>query len=139
MKNKNILLRLLSLATVLALVAAMALSLVACEGEKSPADGNAGGKAVIEVTVIHGDGSEKIFRIETAEGATLRSALESIDLVQGDDDKYGLYVKTVDGERADYDLDGAYWSFSQNGEYMMGGVDSVKVKDGDKFGIAYTK
>ena len=144
MKKKNNLIRLLSLVALLVLVAAMTISLASCEGKKNPSDTSAGtdesaAVAVIKVTVVHGDGSSKVFSIDTTEGATLRSALESIDLVEGDESEFGLYVKVVDGERADYDKDGAYWGFSQNGQYMMEGIDTTYVKDGDKFEIAYTK
>ncbi len=138
MKNKNSLLRLFSLVAVLAMVAVMCFSLASCKNNESEAPETTGGSATIEVTVVHGDGETKVFRIDTVEGATLRSALDSVDLVQGDEGPFGLYVKTVDGERADYDADGAYWSFEQNGAVMMEGIDSVKVGDGDKFEIIYT-
>ena len=139
MKNKNSLLRLFSLVAVLAMVAVMCFSLASCEKNEpeTPKDSE-GAKITIQVTVVHGDGTSKVFDIETVEGATLRSALDSVDLVQGDEGPFGLYVKTVDGERADYDRDGAYWSFEQNGAVMMEGIDSVKVGDGDKFEIIYT-
>ena len=139
MKNKNSLLRLFSLVAVLAMVAVMCFSLASCEKNEpeTPKDSE-GAKITIQVTVVHGDGTSKVFDIETVEGATLRSALDSVKLVQGDEGPFGLYVKTVDGERADYDRDGAYWSFEQNGTVMMEGIDSVKVGDGDKFEIIYT-
>ena len=151
MKKKNILLRLLSLVAVLAMVAVMTISLASCGSDKDPVDtgdkietpahsGSDTEKLIaITVDVIHGDGSTKSFDISCADGATLRAALESIDLVDGDESEFGLYVKVVDGERADYDADGAYWGFTQNGEYMMSGVDTTIVADGDKFEIKYTK
>ena len=140
MKMKHKLLRLFSLVAVLAMVAVMCFSLASCATNEpeTPKDSE-GAKITIQVTVTHGDGSQKVFDIESTEGATLRSALESIDLVQGDESEFGLYVKTVDGERADYDLDGAYWGFFQDGEYMMEGIDTAKVKDGDSFEIKYSK
>ena len=156
MKNKNNLLRLFSLVAVLAMVAVMCFSLVSCGKNETKDPQNSGTEDVldtnnaetpdnsedekisIQVTVVHGDGTSKVFDVETVEGATLRSALDSVDLVQGDEGPFGLYVKTVDGERADYDRDGAYWSFEQNGAVMMEGIDSVKVGDGDKFEIIYT-
>lgn len=151
MKKKNILFRLLSLAAVLAMVAVMTFSLASCGSDKEPVDTNdkietpadSGGDTekliAITVDVIHADGSTKSFDISCADGATLRAALESVDLIEGDEGPFGLYVKVVDGERADYDADGAYWGFTQNGEYMMSGVDTIFVKDGDRFEIKYTK
>ncbi len=156
MKNKNILLRLLSLAAVLALVAAMALTLASCGSKKDigaqtedassseqTGSGELGGETdneiTVTVTVKGSDGNSTDFSIKTTDGASLRSALESIDLIEGEEGQFGLYVKVVNGERADFEKDGAYWSFSRNGEYLMSGVDTIYVKDGDKFEIIYTK
>ena len=69
----------------------------------------------------------------------LEDALTSVDLVQGDESEYGLFIKTVNGILADYDTDGAYWSINQNGEYMMSGASETKIKDGDSFELVYTK
>lgn len=139
MKNKNALLRLFSLAAVLAMIAVVCFSLASCQ-DKQPKlqNGTEGAEITIEVTMVHGDGSSKVFNIDTTEGATFRSALESVNLVEGDESEFGLYVKSVDGERADYDKDGAYWGFFQNGQYMMSGIDTTYVKEGDSFEIRYT-
>ena len=47
-------------------------------------------------------------------------------------------VDTVNGVRADYTLDGAYWSFLVNGEYSSYGIDTQPIEDGDTFSIVYT-
>ena len=140
MKMKHKLLRLFSLVAVLAMVAVMCFSLASCKNDKpeTPKDSE-GAKITIQVTVTHGDGSQKVFDIESTEGATLRSALESVNLVEGDESEFGLYVKSVDGERADYDRDGAYWGFYQDGQYLMSGIDTTYVKEGDSFEIRYSK
>ena len=131
MKMKHKLLRLFSLVAVLAMVAVMCFSLASCTTNEpeTPKDSE-GAKITIQVTVTHGDGSQKVFDIESTEGATLRSALESIDLVQGDESEFGLYVKTVNGITADYDVDQTYWAFYIGGEYASTGVDSTPVTDG---------
>ena len=56
----------------------------------------------------------------------------------GAESEYGLMVDTVNGVRADYTLDGAYWSFYVNGEYCNYGIDTQPVADGDVFSIEYT-
>lgn len=43
----------------------------------------------------------------------------------------------MNGLRADYTEDGAYWSFYINGDYCMEGVDSQVVTDGEAFTIQY--
>lgn len=56
----------------------------------------------------------------------------------GAESEYGLMVDTVNGVRADYTLDGAYWSFYVNDEYCNYGISQQPVNDGDAFSIVYT-
>ena len=56
----------------------------------------------------------------------------------GSESQYGLMIDTVNGLRADYTLDGAYWSFYVNDEYCNYGVSEQPVNDGDAFSIVYT-
>ncbi len=71
--------------------------------------------------------------------AYLRQALEELEdfELKGEEGDYGLYVQTVNGVTADYNTDGAYWSFYVNGEICMYGVDTQPVEDGDAFRIVY--
>ena len=48
-------------------------------------------------------------------------------------------VMSVNGVRADYVLDGAYWAFYVNGGYCNYGIADQPVNDGDIFTIEYTK
>ena len=48
-------------------------------------------------------------------------------------------VMAVNGVRADYVLDGAYWAFYVGGEYCNYGIAEQPVNDGDNFRIEYTK
>ena len=50
---------------------------------------------------------------------------------------YGLMIETINGERAVYDKDGAYWSLYVNDEYGEYGADSQSVTDGDKYTWKY--
>lgn len=56
----------------------------------------------------------------------------------GTEGQYGLMVDTVNGVRADYTLDGAYWSFYVNDEYCNYGIAEQPIEDGDTFSIVYT-
>jgi hypothetical protein len=47
-------------------------------------------------------------------------------------------VTTVNGLRADYVLDGAYWGFFVNDEYCSYGIEQQPVENGDVFSIVYT-
>lgn len=92
----------------------------------------------ITVKVIHGDGSEKTFEIETSED-TLLGALLQENLVEGDDSSpTGFYITTVDGEEADYSADQSWWCLTQNGEMLMTGAGTTEISDGQTYEITYT-
>ena len=121
------------------LIAAMALCIFSC--------GNTGNKAetgvneadiTITVTVVDDKGESKDFELKT-KAQNLGDALLEEKLVEGEDSEFGLYIKVVDGLRADYELDGAYWSLTKGGDYVMTGADTTPIADGDRFELTYTK
>lgn len=78
------------------------------------------------------------FTIHT-DADTLGAALLEHELIAGEDGQYGIYVKTVNGILADYDVNKSYWGFYQNGEYLMSGVDTTTIVGGEHFEIVYSK
>ncbi len=54
--------------------------------------------------VVDADGNETNFVVST-DKETVGDALLELNLIEGDDSEYGLYVKTVNGITADYDTD----------------------------------
>lgn len=96
------------------------------------------GSKAYTVTVVHADGSEKVFEYRTDE-EYLGPALLSEGLIDGEMGTYGLTVITVDGEDAVWDTDSAYWSLYIGEEYATTGVDSTPVYDGSSFKLVYTK
>ena len=78
------------------------------------------------------------FTIHTDE-EMLGDALIAHGLIAGEEGAYGLYVKEVNGIKADYDTDGAYWGFYKDGEYLMSGVDTTVIEDGAHYEIVYTR
>lgn len=125
--------KILSLILVLALTAAACMSLVSCEKPKGDDS-----EKTITVTVIDNEGKETVFTITTT-AKTLRAALEQENLIEGDESEYGLYVKVVNGVRADYDKDGAWWGFYKDGVMCPTGVDTTMISDGDNYEIRYEK
>ena len=80
-----------------------------------------------------------VFTIHTDAG-NLADAMMTHSLVDGEDSQYGLYIKTVNGIRADYELDdGYYWSVNKNGELLMTGAESEKISDGAQYEFIRTK
>ena len=95
------------------------------------------GSKTITVEVVHKDEGKKTFTYKT-DAEYLEEVLVGEGLVEGEEGQYGLYIKVVDGERADYDEDGAYWSIEQDGEAAVLGVGELPVHDGDSFALIYT-
>lgn len=140
MKKTSSLKRILSLLLCIVLIAAMALTLGACaadNGKDNDKGQNEPPQVSQQVTqelsfkfiVVDADGNETEFDIKT-DKETVGDALLAQNLIAGDESEYGLYVKTVNGITADYDVDGTYWAFYINGEYASTGVDSTPVEDG---------
>ena len=95
------------------------------------------GAKTIEVEVKVGENSVT-FTIHT-DKETLGDALLEHGLIAGENGMYGLYVKTVNGILADYDIDGSYWSFYKGTEMMMSGVDGESISGGEHYEIVYAK
>ena len=84
------------LAGVVALIAAVAVLAAVYFGTRPAA--SAGEKTITVTVAAHGE--EEAFTIKTDE-EYLRGALESIDLIEGSESEYGLFVTTVNGVAAD--------------------------------------
>lgn len=95
------------------------------------------GSKYISITVIHKDGSEKNFSYHT-DAEYLDEVLQSEGLISGNESSYGLYVTTVDGEEANYDLDRGWWCLTKDGNEWMYGVSETPIADGDKYEWTYT-
>ena len=95
------------------------------------------GQKSVTVEVVHADGSEKTFRYQTDE-AYLGVLLLAEGLIEGEAGPYGLYIKKVDGEVADYDQNKAYWSLFVGDEYATQGIDLTPLTDGGIYGLVYT-
>ncbi len=70
---------------------------------------------------------------------TVGEALIEHNLIAGEDGPYGLYIKTVNGIFADYDVNKSYWLFYINGEYAMSGVDTTQISEGTTYKLEYVK
>ncbi len=95
-----------------------------------------GGKT-ITVEVVHADESRKEFTIQT-DAENLHAALDQEKLIEGEDRGGFFMVLTVDGETADYNVDGSYWAMMQGGEWMNTGVDDTMIEDGAHYEFVYT-
>ena len=121
------------------LCAVMLLGLAACGEKQEEAPGTTGGAAVsFTVIVVHQDGSEKTFTYETNE-EFVGPVLTEAGLLKGNAGPYGLEITEVDGEKAVYSEDGAYWAVYEGEEYALQGIDTTPVKEGQVYKLVWTK
>ena len=95
-----------------------------------------GGKT-ITVTVVHGDGSEKVFTYETNDDY-LGQVIVSEGLAEGTEGAYGLEIHTVDGETAGWEENRSYWALYIGEEYAVTGADGIVLTDGGEYALVYT-
>ena len=165
--QKKCMKKLLSLILSTMLIVAMAFSMTACGGNNAETPNTEGqsqvggseqgtqtgdvendtqedgtvlgeGATVFTFVVVDGEGNEKTFEIHT-DKTTVGEALLELELIEGEDSAYGLYVKTVNGITADYDVDQTYWAFYINDEMAMTGVDSTDVEAGATYSFKVSK
>lgn len=96
------------------------------------------GSTVFSLIVADQEGEETPFEIHT-DKKTVGEALQEVELIEGEEGEYGLYIKTVNGITVDYDKDGAYWAFYVNGEYASSGVDTTKITEGESYALKVDK
>ena len=64
--------------------------------------------------------------------------LEADGLIVGNAGPYGMEITHVDGEKAVYNEDKAYWGVFEEEEYAMQGIDTTPVVDGAIYKLVYT-
>ena len=146
--------RLLCVLLCMVLIAAAALYMVGCNNKKTDTDDSnvkteastqvtsptekGEGKKQFDFVVVDGEGKETKFVIKT-DKETVGEALLDVKLIAGEVQQYGLYVKTVNGITADYDVDQTYWAFYVDGEYASSGVDTTPIEEGKVYSFKVSK
>lgn len=95
------------------------------------------GSKTVTVTVVHKDGSEKVFHC-TTDAEYLGTVLVDEKIVDASYGEYGLYFNTADGETADWNVDGGWWQVFVGEESAILGADQIPIADGDTFKLVYT-
>ena len=143
--KRTTILRALSLLLCLVLLAAAVSLATGCDGNSTTPDASVAeskeenqtpvrgeGATAFTFKVVYKDGKTDTFEIHTDE-KTVGDALVKVGLIEGEVGDYGLYVKTVNGVTADYNVDGTYWAFYIDGAYASSGVDSTDVTAGAEY------
>ena len=90
------------------------------------------GSKSFELTIVDKEGVTHLYEIHT-DDEMVGYALLELELIDGEEGPYGMYIKSVLGQVLDYDTDKMYWSFYVNGEYAMTGVDQTPITEGDAY------
>ncbi len=96
------------------------------------------GSKKFDLIIMDIDGNETLLTINTDQ-ETVGAALQEHGIISGEAGEYGLYIKTVNGITADYDVDQTYWGFYIEGEYATSGVDTTKIENGITYSLEVTK
>ncbi len=96
----------------------------------------------ITIEVTDGNGKTAQYRLST-EAAYLDEAMDELSAngsgfsYSGSDSKFGVMIEEINGERAVYEKDDAYWSLYVNGEYAQYATSSQPVVDGNVYTWKY--
>ena len=123
--------KILSLVICIMLIAAMAFTVTSCN--KSQGD-KVGTEFSFTFEFTEGKGEytetkDNTFLVKTNE-KTVGDALYALGLIDGDEGDYGLYIKSVNGITADYDIDATYWAFYVDNAYAMTGASDTPIEEG---------
>ena len=127
MKNKKMILAAVALVVVIAIFAGVYVA--------TRPQAQAGGKA-FTVVVVHADGSEKTFQYQT-DAEKLGAFLEEKGLIESEGADSGMF-HTVDGEKADWNVNQSYWAFYLGEEYAMTGIYDTNIENGAVYKLVYT-
>ena len=94
------------------------------------------GSKEFTVTVIHADGSEEKFEYKT-DAEKLGAFLEDKGLIDSQGADEGMF-HTVDGEKADWNVNQSYWAFYLGEDYAMTGIYDTPITDGAVYKLVYT-
>ena len=95
------------------------------------------GSKSFRVEIVHSDGGSKVINFN-ATAEYLGEELQRLGIIQGENNQFGLYIITVDGEDAIYEENGAYWALYVEGEYAQQGIDQTPIVDGGTYSLVYT-
>lgn len=97
------------------------------------------GSKNITIEVVNKAAERTVYELST-DAEFLRQAMDETEglTYDGTESEYGLMISSINGEVADFSVDGGYWSFYVNDAYCNYGIDTQPVMDGDAFAIVYT-
>lgn len=129
-QNKNLLKVLLGVVLLLCLAGGMFLLYQNFKPEVQK------GAKTIEIEVVIPEKDTVEFTLHT-DAIYLRQALDEVNLIQGEDLEYGLFLTTVNDRVAD-STNQEWWCITRSGEQIMYGIDQITIQDGEHYEITLT-
>ena len=133
MKNKK---RILGIGLLVVIIAAMAI--IYATFKEKPVEGSKS----ITIEVVDSKEETTTYELKTDAKYLIEAMEEAKELgltFSGEEsEEFGMSIYEINGETADFNVDGAYWGFFVNGDYCNYGVSTQPVEDGDAFEIVYT-
>jgi len=137
-----------TLAAVIALLMIVLVLLAACgteapatpattENDLAAAQEIGEGATVFNFQMFDGEGNVLSWNVHTDE-TTVGAALLGVGLIEGENSDFGLMVSHVNGVRADFVEDDAYWAFYIDDDFAMVGVDATDIEEGVTYKFIYT-
>lgn len=123
----------------LILLAACSPTPASWENAKYTKDATVGNGATAVTLKVTADEKTVTITLHT-DKTDLAEALLAEELCAGEEGAFGLYIKYVNGIRADYELDGGYyWNLTVNGEPSMVGASGTPIIGGTVYEFIRTK
>lgn len=96
------------------------------------------GSKSVSIEVIDDTQTATVYEIKT-DAQSLADIFISAEglTVTLSDSENGKVVDTINGVKADYATDGAYWNVTVNGAFCSNGIENQAIADGDKVQITY--
>jgi len=90
------------------------------------------------VVVVHKDGTKKEMTLQT-EQAFLGAALVEAGIVEVEENRFGMHIKTADGEKAVFEEDSAYWAVYSGNDLAKKATDLLPIEAGKIYKLVYTQ
>ncbi|MBE6662836.1 MAG: DUF4430 domain-containing protein [Ruminococcaceae bacterium] len=114
----------------LVLIAVLALTVVSCGTPSETGDST---PKTFTFEAYDLDGTQLYGGEITTTLATVGDALLEKGLLSGRAGSPGMYIESVCGVVADYNVDRTYWAFYIGGEYAMTGADNTPITEGETY------
>jgi hypothetical protein len=95
------------------------------------------GAKSFELTIVDKEGVSHLYQIHTDE-EMVGFALIKHELIEGEEGPYGMYIHSVEGEKAVYEEDNAYWAFYVGEDYANQGIDQTPIHNNTVYKLVWT-